>query len=358
MLRPSFKTGAAAAVWLSFSVAGAGAVAGAALARPRRPWSCRVPGPVPAPSRHLFRRAVDQKHVVHRLALRLAAHDDGGRGETEVAQLAAHPGLGVGGGPRGGGGHQIRVVRGVPIRGELMRPGLDLGRGQDVALVFGADEFHDVAAGADGVVGDAAIDLGEAVAVLIGRRGKPGEPGRELDLEPDFHRPALARIVQEGLGRTLAHELRSTAQAPAFGAHATHDVFQAVAARDLLRYQKLDQRRQRQRMGTLLGGKRGARHGSGQRARHQRAPEWIGHVRSLALLGGRYALGRGIGVHEVGVVGGVVEAGAGGRAHPPHQHLCGRAPVGWIERGDVAAGRRDRGTARRPGKARARAPGA
>lgn len=54
---------------------------------------------------------------------------------------------------------------------------LHRGQDQDAAFIFGADEFHDVAAGADRVVSDAAIDLGEAVAVLIGRRGKPGEPG-------------------------------------------------------------------------------------------------------------------------------------------------------------------------------------
>ncbi len=114
-----------------------------------------------------------------------------------------------------------------------MRPGLDLRRGEDAALVVGADELHDLPGGADGAVGDAAVDLGIAVAVLVGRRGKPGEPGRKLDLEPDLDGPALTGIVEEGLRGRLAHELRSTGQPPAFGTHARHDVFQAVAARDL-----------------------------------------------------------------------------------------------------------------------------
>ena len=113
--------------------------------------------------------ALDQEHVVGGLAERLAAHDHRRRGKALVSQFLTDRGLGVFGRPGGGHGHQIRVVRGVPVRGELVGPGLDLRLCEDAALVLGADELCDVLGGPEGAVGDTAIDLGKTIPVLVGR---------------------------------------------------------------------------------------------------------------------------------------------------------------------------------------------
>ena len=160
--------------------------------------------------------------------------------------------------------------------------------------------------------------------------------------------------MQEGLGRGLAHDLRSAGQAPALGANGSHDVFQTVRARHLLRHQKFDQRRQGQRVRALVGGERRARHGSGQRIGHQHPAKGIGRAGALALVAGHGQVRRRIRIHEIGVVSGVVEAGEGRAAHPPDQHLRNHAPIGRVGGGDVGAGCGDRGPVRGPGKAHAR----
>ena len=115
-----------------------------------------------------FGRALDQKHVVDGLAERLAAHDHCRRGKAQAAQFLPDGGLGVLRRPNGGRGHEIRIVRGVPVRSELVRPGLDVRMREDAALVLGADEFGDVLRVPDGAVSDTAVDLGETVPVLVG----------------------------------------------------------------------------------------------------------------------------------------------------------------------------------------------
>ena len=107
--------------------------------------------------------------------------------------------------------------------------------------------------------------LGEAVAVLVGHRREPMEPGRELNLHPQLRRPAATGLVEVRLGGRLTNDLRTTGQPPALRADAGDDVLEPIGAGDVLAGEQLDEGRQRERVRPLLGGQRRPANRAGQR---------------------------------------------------------------------------------------------
>ena len=104
-----------------------------------------------------------------------------------LAQLRHDLSLGVGIRPSGAGRDQIGVVRRVPVGGQLVRPLLDLRRGQDPPSIFIAQEGDQ----GRGLVAERrgrypSVDLSETVPVFVGNVHKVPEPRGEFDLEPNL----------------------------------------------------------------------------------------------------------------------------------------------------------------------------
>ena len=213
----------------------AGASFGAAARRLGRRRPCRPSWGDP----------LDHEDVVGGLALGLAAHHHGGGLDRQVAQLGLHrrprSGRRASAAPERG---QIGVVRGVPVRGQLVGPAVHLGR-RPAPCRRSPRGSAPAPCRRQQVGRGPAVDLRAAVAVLVGQVGEALPPGGELDPSPTARAACPPPVVQEQLGGLLAGQGRPGAEAPALLAHGRQQILQAAGQLGLPLGQPLGQRRQR-----------------------------------------------------------------------------------------------------------------
>ena len=141
--------------------------------------------------------------------------------------------------------------------------------------------------------------------------------------------------MDEGGGRGLTDHLGSASEAPVLRAHLGGRVLENIAPGHVLRHQKLHQGRQSHGVGAFLRGERQGAACAGQRANLQGSAENVAHVRALAGVSAHAAFRLRIGVHEVRVIGRVVEVGARRPSDLANQHLRAGAMVVLVRRHDL-----------------------
>ena len=311
-----------------------------------------------APAAPERRPCIHDEDVVDGLPRRLAAHHDRGRRQRSAADLAADRPAPCRPRASPSARRRDRCCTRDTSTTRAGEPSLATSAGVSTrAFVVVADEARDGGGIAERLRGDPAVDLGEAVAVFVGQRREAMEPGRELDLHPQLGGRRRRGVVQVRLAPPSGERSAGRPAAPSSRARTRgHDVFEAIGAGDVLAGEQLDQRRQRQRVRALLGGQRRRRRSSRSASRASSAPP-KGWRRPGACPRRPRASGGGIGVHEVRVVGGEVEAGPRRAPITRRTSTCDVvAPVAGVHRVDIAPRARCAGGARAAARGTVGAP--
>src|SRR5580658_9285608 len=112
--------------------------------------------------------------------------------------------------PHGASGNEIRIERGVPVRRELVGPGLHLRGGDETPDVLALQEIQRGRRHHSWL--DPAVDFAEAIAILVREVSEPFEPRDELYLCPDLH--GRSSFMKVDLAESLRGASRTVGEPP------------------------------------------------------------------------------------------------------------------------------------------------